>query len=98
MKIPATRASPFPDKAPSQPLDHPHRSGADPTTQSRAGRPHLFDDRIVPLPEASAITGVSVDTLKRLHKRKELEIIRLSPRRIGIRLSALWAFIDGRAA
>jgi len=54
-------------------------------------------DRVVPLPEASAITGLSVDTLKRCHKREELEIIRLSPRRVGIRLSALWAFIEARA-
>jgi predicted DNA-binding transcriptional regulator AlpA len=65
--------------------------------------PHLgsvrpFEDRIVSLDEASEITGLSKDTIRRCHEREELEIIRLSPRRVGIRLSKLWAFIDGRAA
>ena len=55
-------------------------------------------DRVVPLPEASVITGLSVDTLKRCHKREEIKIIRLSPRRIGIRLSDLMTFISERAA
>lgn len=51
-------------------------------------------DRVASLPEASAITGLSVDTLKRLGKRGELRIVKLSTRRIGIRLSTLQAFID----
>ena len=53
-------------------------------------------DRVVALPEASVITGLSVDTLKRCAARNELKILKLSPRRIGIRLSDLQAFVDGR--
>jgi hypothetical protein len=53
-------------------------------------------DRVVSLSEASAITGVSIDTLKRCGARSELRILKLSPRRIGIRLSDLQAFVDGR--
>ena len=53
-------------------------------------------DRVVSLPEASVITGVSVDTLKRCALRSELKILKLSPRRIGIRLSELQAFVDAR--
>ncbi len=56
----------------------------------------IATDRVVSLPEASAITGVSVDTLKRCGARRELKILKLSPRRIGIRLSDLQSFIDGR--
>lgn len=55
-------------------------------------------DRVVPMVEAAVISGLSVDTLKRLNKDGELEIIRLSARRIGIRLSTLMEFIAQRAA
>jgi hypothetical protein len=55
-------------------------------------------DRVVSLPEAAHLAGVSPDTLKRCHKRQELTIIKLSPRRIGVRLSDLRRFIDARAA
>jgi hypothetical protein len=55
-------------------------------------------DRVVPLSEAVTISGVSADTLRRCNRRGELKIIRLSPRRVGIRLSDLWAFIEARAA
>ena len=57
-----------------------------------------FSDKVVSLPEAAHLAGVSPDTLRRCHKRQELKIIKLSPRRIGVRLSDLKAFIDGRAA
>ena len=57
-----------------------------------------FTDRIVSLPEAAHLAGVSPDTLRRCHKRQELKIIRVSPRRIGVRLSDLKAFLDARAA
>jgi hypothetical protein len=55
-------------------------------------------DKVVSLPEAAHIAGVSPDTLRRCHKRQELKIIKLSPRRVGVRLSDLRAFIDARAA
>lgn len=61
-----------------------------------APEPH-FNDRIISLAEASVISGLSVDTLRRCHEREELKIIKLSPRRIGIRLTALWAFIENRS-
>jgi len=57
-----------------------------------------FLDKVVSLPEAGHLAGVSPDTLRRLHKRGELKIIKLSPRRVGVRLSDLKAFIDARAA
>ena len=53
-------------------------------------------DRVIPLPEASMITGLSIDTLKRCGARNEIKILKLSPRRVGIRLSDLQAFVDGR--
>ena len=56
----------------------------------------IASDRVVTLPEASMITGLSVDTLKRCNTRNELRILKLSPRRIGIRLSDLQAFVDAR--
>jgi hypothetical protein len=40
-------------------------------------------DRIVELPEASRLSSLSVDTIKRRHADK---LIKLSPRRVGIRL------------
>lgn len=40
-------------------------------------------DRIIPLSKAAELRGVSIDTLKR---REPEKIIRLSPRRLGMRL------------
>ena len=57
-----------------------------------------FVDKVVSLPEAAHLAGVSPDTLRRCHKRQDLKIIKLSPRRVGVRLSDLKAFIDSRAA
>jgi hypothetical protein len=57
-----------------------------------------FLDKVVTLSEAAHLAGVSPDTLRRCHKRHELTIIKMSPRRVGVRLSDLKAFIDDRAA
>lgn len=57
-----------------------------------------INDRVLSLPEAALICGLSVYTLKRCNARGEIKILRLSPRRIGIRLSELQAFLDSRAA
>ena len=57
-----------------------------------------FVDKVVSLPEAAHLAGVSPDTLRRCHKRQELKLVKISPRRIGVRLSDLKAFIDARAA
>ena len=56
-----------------------------------------YADKIVSLAEAAHLAGVSTDTLRRCNKRKELKIIKLSPRRIGVRLSDLHAFLNARA-
>jgi hypothetical protein len=48
-----------------------------------------FIDKVVSLPEAAHLAGVSPDTLRRLHKRRQFTIIKLSPRRVGVRLSDL---------
>ena len=58
----------------------------------------VADDRVVSINEASVRSNLSVPTLKRCHKRGELKILKLSPRRIGVRLSDLKAFLDSRAA
>jgi hypothetical protein len=83
------------DATASFPAENPSGANRPPNVRARDGP--IFADRIVSLPEASAITGLSVDTLRRCHERQELEIIKLSPRRVGIRLSSLWAFVDARA-
>ena len=70
-----------------------------PTTPNDQLPPYpSFVDKVVSLPEAAHLAGVSPDTLRRCNKRQELKIIKLSPRRVGVRLSDLKAFIDGRAA
>jgi hypothetical protein len=60
--------------------------------------PFRAEDRVVSLSEAAHLAGVSTDTLRRCHARQEIKIIKLSPRRVGVRLSDLYAFIAERAA
>ena len=60
--------------------------------------PYPIMDPVVSLPQAAVISGVSVDTLKRAHRRGEIRILKLSVRRIGVRVSELNRYIDGRAA
>lgn len=55
-------------------------------------------DRVVSLSEAAHLAGLSPDTLRRCHARNEIKIVKLSPRRVGVRLSDLRAFIEARAA
>jgi len=59
--------------------------------------PHLSEDRVVSVHEAEAKAGISPATLKRCAARGEVQILKLSPRRVGIRLSKLNAWIDSRA-
>ena len=56
------------------------------------------EDRVVSINEASVRSNLSVPTLKRCQKRGELRILKLSPRRIGVRLSDLKTFLDSRVA
>jgi hypothetical protein len=59
---------------------------------------HLGGDRIISINEAAARTGCSVATLKRCWARGELKVIRISPRRIGVRLRDLEAFLAARVS
>ena len=56
------------------------------------------NDKVVSIREAAAISGLSTSTLKRQLKIGDLKVIRLSPRRVGIRLSSLHGWLDARAA
>jgi predicted DNA-binding transcriptional regulator AlpA len=67
-------------------------------TQAQPSPALILNDKIVSMREAAAITGLSVSTLKRQTKGGGLKIIRLSPRRVGLRLSALYSWLDDRAA
>lgn len=58
----------------------------------------IVNDKVVSIREAAEISGISTSTLKRQLKVGELKIVRLSPRRVGIRLSALHGWLDARAA
>jgi excisionase family DNA binding protein len=58
----------------------------------------IVNDRVVTMREAAEISGISTSTLKRQLKAGELKIVRLSPRRVGIRLSALHGWLDARVA
>ena len=56
----------------------------------------VSEDRVVSVHEAALIGGVSASTLKRRALNGELRIIRMSPRRIGIRMSELQRWLDSR--
>jgi predicted site-specific integrase-resolvase len=60
--------------------------------------PYPITDPVISLPQAAVISGVSVDTLKRAHRRGEIRILKLSVRRVGVRVSELNRYIDSRAA
>jgi predicted site-specific integrase-resolvase len=55
-------------------------------------------DPVLAIPEAAKIAGVSLWTLKRRASDGELTIIKLSTRRIGIRMSELYRWMDTREA
>ena len=59
---------------------------------------HPSDDRVVSIHEAASKAGISPATLKRCAARGEVQILKLSPRRVGIGLSTLNAWIDSRTA
>jgi hypothetical protein len=52
-------------------------------TENRIQLSPLELSRIIELPEASRLSSLSIDTIKRRYKDK---LIKLSPRRLGIRL------------
>ncbi len=52
-------------------------------------------DKVLSFDEAAAMSGVSASTLKRRARAGDLKILKLSPRRIGIRLSDFHRWLDG---
>lgn len=55
-------------------------------------------DKVVSINEAASMSGVSASTLKRRARAGDLKLLKLSPRRIGIRLSELHRWLEGCAA
>jgi len=53
-------------------------------------------DRILSLEEAAQIAGLGFRTMLRLRERGEIRVLKLTARRVGIRLSDLQAWIDSR--
>jgi predicted DNA-binding transcriptional regulator AlpA len=55
-------------------------------------------DKVISLDQAAAMCGVSASTLKRRARAGDLKMLKLSPRRVGIRLSDFHRWLDGWAA
>jgi predicted DNA-binding transcriptional regulator AlpA len=53
-------------------------------------------DRVLSMQEAATLAGVAPRTFQRIRERGEIRIIKLSQRRIGVRLSDLQRWIDSR--
>ena len=58
--------------------------------------PFPIGDRVASVPEAAGIIGVSPCTVERLGKAGLLKILKLSPRRKGIRLSEIQRYLQAR--
>ena len=55
-------------------------------------------DKVISIDQAAALVGVSASTLKRRARAGELKVLKLSPRRVGIRLRDLTSWLDACAA
>jgi hypothetical protein len=65
-------------------------------TESNTEKLSIEMQRIVPLAEAARLRGVSLDTLRRTQRDK---FVKLSPRRLGMRVfDALYALDKGDAS
>ena len=53
-----------------------------------------FIDRVVLIEEAGAILGISRWTLLRQGEAGKIKILKLSPRRLGIRMSEITRYLD----
>jgi hypothetical protein len=53
-------------------------------------------DPVLSLPHVAALAGIFVATLKRIAERGEIKILKLSPRRLGVRSSECNRFIGSR--
>ena len=66
------------------------------TAQDPAYEPSA--DKVISIYQAAELSGVSASTLKRRARAGELKVLKLSPRRVGIRLSDFHRWLDGCAA
>jgi len=55
-------------------------------------------DPVITLDDAANFASVHRDTLRRCGRRGDIDIVQISPRRIGIRKSELRRWLDSRAA
>lgn len=76
------------------PLRRPELLLAALTGQSVAAAPH--PDSLITLRQAADFLGVSESTAEALVRRGELARVQISPRRIGVRLGDLSAFVAAR--
>jgi hypothetical protein len=53
-------------------------------------------DPVMTIAQAAELNGLSPWTLKRLGKRRELSVLKLSARRLGIRASEIERFLNSR--
>ena len=68
------------------------------TSPTQVGPYEPGADKVISLDEAAAMSGVSASTLKRRARAGDLKVLKLSPRRVGIRLSDFHRWLDGCAA
>jgi predicted site-specific integrase-resolvase len=53
-----------------------------------------LNDRVVSIAEAADLLGISIFTLRRRARAGAIAILKLSPRRIGVRLSEVQRYMD----
>jgi excisionase family DNA binding protein len=66
------------------------------TPRRLTARPLDDIDTVLSIPTAAAALDISHDTLQRIIARGELRMIRITPRRVGIRRSELERYITSR--
>ena len=59
-------------------------------------RPPEFIDRILSPAEVMTVTGLGRSTIERARRDGELKFIQLTPRRVGLRMSELEAWLASR--
>ena len=69
-----------------------------PSSRSHVASYDAGTDKVLSFDEAAAMSGLSASTLKRRARAGDLRMLKLSPRRIGIRLSDFHRWLDGCTA
>ena len=67
-----------------------------PISQLSAYEPRA--DRVLSVYQAAEVMGVSASTLKRRARAGDIKILKLSPRRVGVKMSEVQRFLDACAA